>query len=194
MSIQVVFLDKDGTLIEDVPFNIQLERIKIVEGAIEALRHLAEAGFKFVVISNQSGIAHGLFEEREILRVRYYLEGILKENGITLLDFYYCPHHPDGSVKRYKKDCLCRKPSPGMIWKARNDHHINLSKSWFIGDILDDVECGRRAKCKTVLINNNHETKWELSPLRVPDAIVGNFCEAADFILQKVKHEHLEPL
>lgn len=192
MTNPVVFFDKESILEENLPFSTPTQEIKLLPGVIESLKYLHEAGFHFVIITNQPGIAYGLIEERQILRIGHHLEETLKAHHISLLDFSYCPHHPDGNVKKYKKDCLCRKPSPGLLWRARNKHNINLSRSWVIGDTLDDVECGQKAKCQTILINNNHETRWELSPARVPEAVVNNFAEAADFILQKVKHEQLE--
>jgi histidinol phosphatase-like enzyme len=101
------------------------------------------------------------------------------------LDFYYCPHHPEGKLAEYKEICTCRKPAEGLLLKAKFDHGIDLPKSWFIGDILDDVESGRRAGCRTILINDGHETEWQVTnPLRTPHAMVSNFKEAVDVILQ----------
>ena len=101
---------------------------------------------------------------------------------MSLDGFYYCPHHPDGIVPRYAVACDCRKPEPGLIHPAAREHDLALGESWFIGDILDDVEAGRRAGCRTVLIDNGNETEWKRSPLRRPDLVARDLAEAAQFI------------
>ncbi len=185
MATPAVFLDKDGTIIEDIPYNVDLLKIKLVENVIPGLKKLAQAGFRLIIITNQSGVARGLFKEEDVRQVGRYLERVFKKNGVPLLDFYYCPHHPDGKVPEYAEVCECRKPAEGLLLKAKLDHDIDLHRSWFIGDILNDVESGRRAGCRTVLINNGHETEWQVaSPLRKPHAMVSNFKEAVDVILQ----------
>ncbi len=183
MSRRAVFLDKDGTLVEDVPYNVDPRYIRFVPGAFESLRRLAEAEYEFIVVTNQPGVAQGFFLEKELRNVRSFFENEFRANGLSLLDFYYCPHHPHGEVPEYTAVCSCRKPAPGLLFKAAREHGIDLTQSWLIGDILDDVECGRKAGCRTVLINNGHETEWQLSPLRQPDLMAHNMEEAADIVL-----------
>jgi D-glycero-D-manno-heptose 1,7-bisphosphate phosphatase len=177
--MQAVFLDKDGTLIEDVPYNVDPGRIRLAPRAEEGLRLLHAAGYRLIVISNQSGVARGLFPEEALVAVEQRLRGLLAEAGVPLLAFYYCPHHPEGIVPDLAVACACRKPEPGMILRAASEHGIDLARSWFIGDILDDVEAGRRAGCATVLIDNGHETQWVLSPLRTPHEVVADLAGAA---------------
>jgi D-glycero-D-manno-heptose 1,7-bisphosphate phosphatase len=176
-------LDKDGTLIEDVPYNVDPSRIELTAGAAEGVQQLAEAGFVLVVVSNQSGIARGLFEEAQLTAVERRLRDILAELGVTLRGFYFCPHHPAGCVNRYAIRCSCRKPEPGMIFRAAGELDLDLSRSWLIGDILDDICAGRRAGCRTVLIDNGHETEWQWSAERRPDLTAANLAEAARSIL-----------
>ncbi|HKH59710.1 MAG TPA: HAD family hydrolase [Flavitalea sp.] len=180
---KAVFVDKDGTLIKDVPYNIKPELISFEDGVMDGLRVLKQYAFLLVIISNQSGIAHGYFTEDEFLNVKEAISEQLATNRISLDGFYYCPHHPDGLSAEYQSICSCRKPKPGMILQAARDLNIDLHSSWMIGDILDDVEAGNRAGCKTILINNGNETKWRLSTQRTPDHVAGNFFEAALFIL-----------
>jgi D,D-heptose 1,7-bisphosphate phosphatase len=180
---KAVFLDKDGTLVEDVPYNVDPEKIRLVPEAVESLRALKAAGFKLIVISNQAGVAHGRFKEEALKGVEKRLNELLGEHGVALDGFYFCPHHPDGRVRVYTKTCFCRKPSPGMLFQAARDHGLNLADSWFIGDILNDVEAGRRADCRTILIDNGNETEWDLSPLRRPHYTVKTLAEAAQVIL-----------
>ena len=179
---RAVFLDKDGTLIEDVPFNVDPGRIRLAPGAERALPLLRDAGFRLIVISNQSGVARGMFEESALEAVRDRLFELSAEAGAPLDGFYYCPHHPEGTVARYAWSCDCRKPAPGLIRKAAEAHAIDLVASWFVGDILDDVEAGRRAGCRTVLIDAGGETEWRGSPRRRPDWTAGRLDEAAAFI------------
>jgi D,D-heptose 1,7-bisphosphate phosphatase len=183
MIRRAIFLDKDGTLIEDIPYNVDPGRIRLAEGAAEGLPLLREAGFRLIVISNQSGVARGLFAEEALEGVRDRLRQLLADLGVPLDGFYYCPHHPEGKVTRYAVPCACRKPQPGMILDAAREHGISPEHSWFIGDILDDVEAGRRAGCRTALIDNGNETEWRRSPLRWPDLVVADLAEAARLIV-----------
>ncbi|MBD2777160.1 HAD family hydrolase [Iningainema sp. BLCCT55] len=181
--MRAVFLDKDGTLIENVPYNVDIQHIKLTQGAIEGLRLLEKAGYKLIVITNQSGVARGYFPESALLAVENHLRQVLADEGISLTDFYYCPHHPKGIMAELAITCDCRKPAPGMLLRAACQHNIDLENSWFIGDILNDVEAGRRAGCKTILIDNGNETEWQLSALRTPDYTVSDLAAAAQAII-----------
>lgn len=186
MSIRAVFLDKDGTLNEDVPYNVDPKRIQLTRGAVEGLQLLHASGYQLIVITNQSGVARGYFPESALVAVEERVRQMLAEVGVPRLGFYYCPHHPDGVVPHYAIACSCRKPEPGLLIRAAADHNIDLTESWFIGDILNDVKAGRRAGCKTVLIDNGNETEWHLSPERSPHYMVADLAEAA----QVITHEH----
>ena len=178
-SIRAVFLDKDGTLIEDVPYNVDPKLIQLTRGAVEGLQLLHASGYQLIVITNQSGVARGYFPESALVAVEERVRQLLAEVGVSHLGFYYCPHHPDGVVPNYAIACSCRKPEPGLLIRAAADHNIDLTQSWFIGDILNDVEAGRRAGCRTVLIDNGNETEWQLSPERSPHYMVADLAEAA---------------
>jgi D,D-heptose 1,7-bisphosphate phosphatase len=180
---RAVFLDKDGTLVVDVPYNVDPDRMALMPGAGEALRRLSDAGYKLIVISNQSGVARGIFAESALPAVEQRLREMLAEYGAPIAGFYYCPHHPDGIVSEYAFQCDCRKPEPGLIFRAAQEHGVALDESWFIGDILNDVEAGRRAGCRTILLDNGNETEWELSRQRLPDCVVSDLRDAADRIL-----------
>jgi D-glycero-D-manno-heptose 1,7-bisphosphate phosphatase len=181
--IPAVFIDKDGTLIHDVPYNVDPERIELAPGAALAAMMLSEAGYALVVVSNQSGVARGMFAQDALAAVEQRLRELLADFDVPLSGFYYCPHHPQGSVPRYSTPCACRKPEPGMLLQAADDLGIDLAKSWLIGDILDDVEAGRRAGCRTVLLDNGHENKWQWNPSRRPDIVAGDLAQAAQLIL-----------
>lgn len=179
MHNKAVFMDKDGTLIVDLPFNVNPDLIRLQDHAIEGLKRMKQLGYELIVISNQSGVARGYFEESTLRQVEERLRELLAEHDITLDAFYYCPHHPKGSVERYAIDCPSRKPQPGMILKAAKDRDIDLDQSWMIGDILHDIEAGNRAGCRTILIDNGNETEWVMNDFNHPDFTVRTINDAA---------------
>jgi histidinol-phosphate phosphatase family protein len=178
-----IFLDKDGTLINDVPHNVDCERITLSPGALAALARWHSANYRLIVVSNQSGVAHGYFGERDVARVASHLESLLRRYGIPLTGFYYCPHHPQASDARYHRRCTCRKPAAGMLEQAAAELNIELSDSWMIGDILNDVEAGHRAGCRSILLVNGNETEWLGGPLRIPDYQASCLMDACRFVL-----------
>lgn len=176
---KAVFLDKDGTLVEDIPYNVAPERIRLMPGAEQGLRLFHELGYELIVVSNQGGVALGMFPEHMLQGVECTLRTQLETAGIPLAGFYWCPHHPGAVVSAYDGACACRKPAPGLLCAAARDLRLDLGASWMIGDILDDVEAGRRAGCRTVLIENGGETQWMRGALRTPHITVGDLYEAA---------------
>lgn len=176
-----VFIDKDGTLIEDVPFNVDPARLRFTVHALSALRLLADRGHPIIVVTNQPGIALGRFKRAELGRLEQVLASRLRdEAGIELAGFYACPHAPG---PQGRPACLCRKPAPGLLRQAARSRQLDLSRAWMIGDILDDIEAGRRAGCRTVLLDVGHETVWHLSPLRTPHHTAGDLLQAAQRIV-----------
>ncbi|MCF2446701.1 HAD family hydrolase [Dyadobacter sp. CY345] len=175
---KAVFLDKDGTLIKDVPYNVDPKLVLFEPGVFDGLRKFRDHGFKIIIISNQPGISLGYFTKKELAELICYFEKRFNENGMLLAGFYYCPHLPETS----DKSCKCRKPKPELFYTAARDLDIDLNASWIIGDILNDVEAGNRAGCRTVLIDNGNETEWVNGIHRTPDFTAKNFSEAANFI------------
>ena len=183
---KAVFLDKDGTLITDVPYNADPDKVFFEAGVFEGLRKLQADGYKLVIISNQPGIALGKFTQNQLdLLIQHFCK-MFEEKSLTLSGFYYCPHLPASATE----SCLCRKPEPGMLIDAAKTLNIDLTQSWMIGDILNDVEAGNRAGCRTVLINNGNETEWLSGPNREPDFIAPDFASAAEYILAQTIANH----
>jgi D,D-heptose 1,7-bisphosphate phosphatase len=182
MSRKAVFLDKDGTLIENHPFDRSPEHIEWLPGTIEGLRLLHHAGYALIVVSNQGGVAQGRFTVEDLLREELGLRAELAKFHVPLTGYYCCPHHPEGTVPSFSVDCYCRKPNPGLLMQAAGELHIDLAHSWMIGDILHDVEAGRAAGCRTILLTNGNETEWNLTPLRWPNFIAEEMFEAARLI------------
>ena len=167
-----VFLDKDGTLIENVPYNVDPAHIRFTPRAGEGLRRMQQAGYKLIVISNQSGVARGCFSVEALRGVEERLREMLREFDVSLAGFYWCPHAPQDA-------CACRKPEPGLILRAAEDHDIDPPQSWMVGDAPSDVEAGQRAGCRTILIETQGEAERELSPQQTPNLRVSNLEEAA---------------
>jgi D-glycero-D-manno-heptose 1,7-bisphosphate phosphatase len=182
MSRQAVFLDKDGTLIQDVPYNVDPSLVRLLPGVTEGLRQLHQAGYLLIVVTNQSGVARGCFGEHSLGAVAQRLRELLAPAGVPLADFYYCPHHPEGKVAEYAVECACRKPQPGLITRAVQEHGIDPARSWLIGDILNDVEAGNLAGCRTILLDNGGETEWFLSHRRMPDHVANDLRQAAAIV------------
>ena len=177
-----VFLDKDGTLIDDVPYNVDPRFVRLVPGARDALTLLHASGYRLFVVSNQSGVARGYFTEAEIAAVGAHLTQELGAWGVPLDGFYYCPHYPDGRVQAYAFCCACRKPEPGLIVEAAARHGIDLRRSWFLGDIETDVEAGRRAGCRTILVRDPRLPAIAFERGAGPDYVAADLVAAARFI------------
>jgi histidinol-phosphate phosphatase family protein len=174
-----IFLDKDGTLLEDVPYNADPARMRWAPTACAALATLAALRMPLFVVTNQPGIARGLLCEADMRVIEAELRARFASCGAALAGYYYCPHDaPDGVIQ-----CACRKPGADMLLRAAMEHGLLLTSSWMIGDILDDVEAGSRAGCRTILIDNGNETQWRLGPGRIPSMRVRTLEAAAHAIM-----------
>lgn len=176
--VPAVFIDKDGTLIEDVPFNVDPAQVRLAPGVVEGLVLLAQSGFRLFVVSNQPGVARGYFTLDALGAVETRIAELLRPVGVELDGWYYCPHLPG-----MPDACDCRKPQPGLLYQAAAEHRIDLTQSWLIGDILDDIEAGHRAGCRTVLVLAGSETVWKLAPVRMPDWMAIDVAHAARLIV-----------
>ena len=151
-----VFLDRDGTLIEEVGYLSHLDRIALYPWSIESVKLLNRAGFKVVVVTNQAGVARGLFDEDFINEAHRFLDQKFGDGGATIDKFYYCPHHPEASVEAYRCEFDCRKPKAGMLWKAAQELQLELSHSFVIGDRLSDLRLGPAVGAKSVLVRTGY--------------------------------------
>lgn len=152
MKNSAVFLDRDGTINEEVKYLSRLEQLDLFPFTFEAIRMINESGMKAVVITNQSGVARGFFKETFLDTVHARINELLGEKGAHIDRFYYCPHHPIYGNGPYKVDCDCRKPKPGLIMKAMEDLQIDLSRSYIIGDMIKDLQAGHNAGVKKAIL------------------------------------------
>ena len=176
-----VFLDKDGSLVEDLPYNVDPARLVFTPRALPALRLLDAAGYALVVVTNQPGLATGRFTQAAFDRLAAALIArVAAEAGVRLAGVHACPHAPDAHGR---PACACRKPADGLLRAAAAEHGFDLARSWMVGDILDDVEAGARAGARSVLLDVGHETLWEPGLLRVPRHRARDLLDAAEFIV-----------
>lgn len=187
---KAVFLDRDDTLIEDPGYINHPSQVKLLPGAAAALSQLRKMGFQLVVVSNQSGVARGILNEETLAQVHHTLEKRLADEGAYLDAIYYCPFHPDGVVEKYRMESDMRKPAPGMLLKAAEELHIDLSQSWMVGDSYRDVEAGKRAGCKTILINNPAKPPLKHPADPEPDRQAVNIREAINIIRMFERTQH----
>jgi D-glycero-D-manno-heptose 1,7-bisphosphate phosphatase len=165
-SRPAVFVDKDGTLTENVSHNADPALQRFMPGAAESLAALQRAGFALVVVSNQSGLARGHFSLAQFMALCDALREQLRSHGVVLTDLLFCPHAPGADGRPV---CICRKPGPWMLRQAASMHELDLAQSWMVGDTLDDVEAGHRAGCRSVLYDAGGETERNDSALRHPE-------------------------
>lgn len=189
MTGRAVFLDRDGTLNEQMGYINHLSRLKVLSGVGRAVRLLNQAGFKIFVISNQSGVARGYFPESLVDEVNQALAERLAEDGGVIDRFYTCCHLPDAKVKAYAKVCDCRKPQPGLLYQAARDFELDLTRSFAVGDRINDVDCAHRAGARGILVRTGYgrgEEQYLLPTSAVrPDFIAEDFNEAVSWILDR---------
>jgi D-glycero-D-manno-heptose 1,7-bisphosphate phosphatase len=181
-----VFLDRDGTLIEDVGYLRTVRDLRLFPWTVDAVRALNHAGLPVVVITNQSGIARGLLTEETVHDVHRHLSSLLGAGGAHVDAYYYCPHHPDGSVAAYSRRCECRKPGRGMIDSAAADLGIEPARSFVVGDKWLDVGAARTVGGRGILVRTGYGAAEEREPQPdvSADAVVDNLIEAVGWILR----------
>ena len=184
-----VFLDRDGTMIEDVGYLNALDRIAFYPWTADAIRALKHAGLTVVVVTNQSGIARGFFTEAFVRETHRAMDAYLSAGGAHVDAYYYCPHHTDGRVAAYTRACACRKPGRGMIDQAARDLGLDPGRSFVVGDTWRDVQLGHAVGARTLLVRTGNGAAEEMRPPQgvAPDAVVDNLAAAAGWIISKLE-------
>lgn len=179
-----VFLDRDGTINEDLGYLSDPSQVRLLPGVAEGLRLLQEKSFRLVVVSNQSGVARGMFTEAMLEQIQRRLETLLEAQGVALTGTYYCPHHPEGNPP-YRQVCHCRKPNGGLIERAAREHHIDISRSYVVGDKLIDIELARQTGMPAILVLTGQGKRALASGSMQPDYIAPDLTDAARWILTR---------
>jgi D,D-heptose 1,7-bisphosphate phosphatase len=187
MSNKAIFLDRDGTLIEDPGYINSPDQVKLLDGAAEALIEFCAMGYKRVVVSNQSGVARGIVTEKTLGEIHKRLKQLLAEKGAYLDKIYYCPYYPEGTITKYCKESDWRKPNPGMLLAAAKEMDIDLNQSWMVGNSSRDIEAGLRAGCKTILINRPLHYELPKPGEPKPDYKAINIKEAVNIVKQYLR-------
>jgi D-glycero-D-manno-heptose 1,7-bisphosphate phosphatase len=186
---KAVFLDRDGTINEEVGYVNHLDRFRLLPRTGEAIRLLNQNEIKVIVVTNQSGVARGYFPESLVHLIHWRMEDHLRKEGAHLDGIYYCPHHPDAGEPPYRQKCRCRKPETGLIEEAVKDLGIDCSKSYMIGDRGADVEFGRRIGAKTILVLTGYgKGEWEYFRDQwksKPDYVAQDLFEAVQWLLNE---------
>jgi D-glycero-D-manno-heptose 1,7-bisphosphate phosphatase len=151
-----VFLDRDGTVIEEVSYLAHPDQVHLLPSATRAIRRLNELHIPVVVVTNQAGVARGYFPESRVAEVHARLDELLAQEGARIDGYYVCPHHPTHGVGAFRTECQCRKPNPGLLLRAASELDLLLARSCMIGDKLSDLEAGARAGCRPVLVRTGY--------------------------------------
>lgn len=174
-----VFLDKDGALLENTGSNVDPALMRLTPVARVALRVLGSLNYRLIVVGNQTGAGFGSSRARALAAVEARLAGLFAECGAVLSGFFSCPHSPE---EGRRLACVCRKPMPGLLHRAAMELDVGSAGSWMVGDILDDIEAGRRAGFRTILLSSGSEMRWQPGPYRSPHYLVHGLDDAARVI------------
>ncbi len=187
-----VFFDRDGTISEEVGYVNHINRFKLLPKSAQAIRMLNKHNILTIVVTNQSGVARGYFEEDLVKKVHNKMKKLLKKEDAHIDAIYYCPHHPTLGPLKYRKKCDCRKPKTGMLKKAKSDFNIELKKSYMVGDRMKDVIFGHKAGMKSILVltgyglgEYEHQRK---SWTEQPEYIAKDLLDAIKWIIKDLKH------
>jgi D-glycero-D-manno-heptose 1,7-bisphosphate phosphatase len=184
-----VFLDRDGTLLEEAGYLDRLERLVFFPFSIDAVRLLNRGGFPVVVATNQAGIARGIIREAFVAEAHRHISDRLASGGARVEGFYYCPHHPEAVIDAYRVQCDCRKPKPGMLTRAAADHGLDLARSFVVGDRWHDLEAGQAVGGRTILVRTGYGRSEEAAGRAgvSPAVVVENLIEAVSWILRQAR-------
>jgi D-glycero-D-manno-heptose 1,7-bisphosphate phosphatase len=187
--VPAAFLDRDGTIIEEVGYLDRPERLELFPWSSSAIRALNRAGVRVVMVSNQSGIARGFFDEATVGRMHERLGELLAAGGATIDAYYYCPHHPDGKVAEYARACDCRKPGPGLVDRAVRELGVDPRRSFTVGDRWIDVALARTVGARGILVRTGYGQSEEGRPPKglMADAVVDNLVGAVSWILRNLR-------
>ncbi|QHA88320.1 D-glycero-beta-D-manno-heptose 1,7-bisphosphate 7-phosphatase [Serratia rhizosphaerae] len=180
-SVPAIFLDRDGTINVDHGYVHEIDDFQFIDGVIDACRELKNMGFALVLVTNQSGIARGMFSEEQFMYLTEWMDWSLADRGVDFDGIYFCPHHPEAAVEELRQACDCRKPQPGMLLQAQQELNIDMAASYMVGDKLEDMQAAAAAGVgtkvlvrtgKAVTAEGEQQADWVLNSLaELPQAI-----------------------
>ncbi len=186
---RAVFLDRDGTVSEEVGYVNHVGRFRLIPRAAQGIRRINESDYLAVLVTNQAGVARGYFKESLVIAVHERLEELLAENGAHLDGIYYCPHHPTAGEPPYRQDCDCRKPKPGMVLAAQRDLNIDVAQSFMVGDKHSDITFAQSVGMQGVLVKTGYGLgeieQWSAGWTEQPDQICEDLLDAVEWILSR---------
>jgi D-glycero-D-manno-heptose 1,7-bisphosphate phosphatase len=190
-KITAVFLDRDGTINEEVGYLDSLDKLKIIPAAYEAIQLINISGMKAIVVTNQSGVARGIFTEKLVRQTHEIIQADLLQKKASIDKFYYCPHHPTEGTGIYLQNCTCRKPLPGMLLQAAHDFDIELADSYMVGDTDRDMDAAKKIGVKGILVKTGYgrEVLQDIDPdtaiaENIPDFVAEDILEAVKWIMK----------
>jgi len=172
-----IFLDRDGVINKDKGYVYKLEDFEFEKNALEGLKLIDFNRYLVFIICNQAGLARGYYKKEDFEKLDRWLRNFLLERGIQIKKTYYCPHHPEGKIKQFRKKCSCRKPEIGLLLRAEKEFNIDLKKSYLVGDKTSDILAGNRAGCKTILVKTGYGGEDKLFSVK-PDFVAEDLLEA----------------
>jgi D-glycero-D-manno-heptose 1,7-bisphosphate phosphatase len=186
MQLPCVFFDRDGTLNEDVGYLDRIERLVLYPECIDAVRLLNRAGYLIAVVTNQAGVAQGIYSEDTVRGIHHHIAARFEAGRARIDGFYYCPHLADAPVEAYRRECDCRKPRPGLVRQAERELGVDLARSFVVGDRWRDIEMGRAVGARTALVRTGYGRTEEAKPPEglAADIVVDNVMQAVVWILQ----------
>ena len=183
---RAVFLDRDGTLLEEGNYVDRLDRLVFFPYSIESVRTLNRAGLAVVVFTNQSGVARGLYSEEFVRESHQHIDAMLKAAGARIDGYFYCPHHPQGIVRKLRRECDCRKPKPGQLHQAAAELDLDLARSFVVGDRWKDVEAGEAVGARGILVRTGYGRDEENARPSRGAEVADNLVQAVTWILRQV--------
>lgn len=181
MGNRAIFLDRDGVVNKEKNYVHKFENFELVPNALKGLKRIDFENYLVLILTNQAGIAKGYYTKEEFKEFDRQMKDFLSEKGINIAKTYFCPHHSEAKIKKFKKKCSCRKPGIGMLKKAEEEFNLNLSHSYLIGDKTSDILAGKRAGCATILVETGYGGEDELFSIE-PDFVVPDLYEAVRLI------------
>jgi len=185
---RAVFVDRDGVISEEVGYIGDRDRLRLIPQSADAVKLINQSGLKIIVITNQSGVARGYFSEEMLGHIHRKMEQLLSDQGASLDAIYYCPHHPEGTVEAYRRQCACRKPAAGLLIKAAQEHAIDVASSYLVGDKHTDIECAHRAGAKGILVltgyGKDELRKINSGALAQPEYVAADLLDAVQWIIK----------